>query len=106
MSEHTSGEWRVSTDPDGFGTIVALGSVADGPSYFVKAPKRVPDDEVLPNARLIAAAPELLEALKMMHDIRWKQRRRDKKQHDPGEHPEFCKACAAIAKAEGEEVAA
>lgn len=50
--------------------------------------------ETQANARLIAAAPKMLEALRIAHP-------HPARQHEPGEMPESCVICAAIAEAEG-----
>lgn len=59
-SRHTLGPWRVNSNA-GFGDIIL------GPDYIVARADRefTGKDEESANARLIAAAPELLEACKM-----------------------------------------
>ena len=59
MSKHTPGPWAT----DGGDTVVAMGNqiVVTAP-----APDGASREEMKANARLIAAAPELLEALKGM----------------------------------------
>lgn len=99
MSAHTKGEWKIEFDPD------------EGPTVYVKAPigrfeiaaqvggevrKDKEGDysdysEPIANARLIAAAPELLDALKMYL----------KEAEGVGSYAAEKQARAAIAKAEG-----
>lgn len=60
-AKHTPGPWAT----DGGDTVVAMGNqvVVTAP-----APDGASFDEMKANARLIAAAPDLLEALQFMHD--------------------------------------
>lgn len=94
MSKYTPGPWRVfaGTGFDYLGiegendqTVVIYG--LDGDDGGVRGSTK---EEAEANARLIAAAPELLEALE------WTARALDK------EHPAAIKARVAIAKAKGE----
>ena len=69
MSQHTAGPWTAH------GTIVNK----EGEDYeypIAGMIGQVPDDEAYANARLIAASPDLLEALKVLiHDIEaWEKR--------------------------------
>ena len=94
MSGHTPGPWRVEEielfeTGSGVQVVAADGTViADNQTYY-------PQSLDPANAHLIAAAPELLEALKAMSHV---------EARDPG-HVEsiraFSLARAAIAKAEG-----
>jgi len=69
MDKHSAGPWRVvkeiQLDDDGISTVPIFGP--EGPGYgrvgtaYAEIGR---DDELWPNARLIALAPELLEALK------------------------------------------
>lgn len=72
MSKHTPGPWSVSNGQvmseyaikaecrgSGFGSSVAIVTQRDGQNPL-------PHDEAMANARLIAAAPELLDALRGM----------------------------------------
>ena len=56
MSEHTPGPWKV----------VGLSVISD--SGIICNPPSGPIDELEANARLIAAAPDMLEALEAMRD--------------------------------------
>lgn len=58
MAEHTPGPWKAEYD------------LVEGPdgAYVAKAIIGVPREEYLANARLIAAAPDLLEALENVLD--------------------------------------
>lgn len=97
MSKHTPGPWELSISErnDGHGTYrnvqesASFGDVVASVCVRHKANHTL-NEAGSANARLIAAAPELLEALK------WTARALDK------EHPAAIKARAAIAKAEGE----
>ena len=105
MSEYTPGPWRVS-DGDSFS---GGSDVSEPPEYeyIVLAERKTPSviasfwdfdwgDEAQANARLIAAAPDLLEALEMVRDA----------DNDNGRKiPSLARAKidAAIAKARGEQ---
>ena len=77
MSEHTPGPWKV----------VGLSVISD--SGIICNPPSGPIDELEANARLIAAAPDMLEALEM--SVRYLEG-----------WPAQDWAIAAIAKAKGE----
>lgn len=66
MSKHTPGPWHVeSADSDG-ANVVAIAQVAwcgTNGSYGRDASQTISAKEAKANARLIAAAPDLLEAL-------------------------------------------
>jgi hypothetical protein len=68
MSKHTPGPWSVSPPWMGFSVI----NGSDDKMVFAIAAgspeEKRPDDECEANARLIAAAPEMLEALKVLLD--------------------------------------
>jgi hypothetical protein len=97
---HTPGPWELSGDcaeifpKTGPNSSIELCRVVgpwDGSSYY--------DEETAKsNARLIAVAPELLAALKDVHDSPCAQER-CLRRGDTG--VPACPACAAIAKAEG-----
>lgn len=64
-TQHTPGPWEVSPDNAGSQyTITGVGSLEKAPTvaYVVRA-KHIASDTVQANARLIAAAPDLLAAL-------------------------------------------
>ena len=81
MSKHTPGPWRSPREPNGKGHGWQAGPAWLGTEAY--------SEETAANARLIAAAPELLESLKLlMADERIGG-------------PDGAKARAAIDKAEG-----
>lgn len=97
---HTPGPWLTRTAPTSAG-LCHIVSAADWKGAFIYGDGIRPGvDDSLPkaielaaNARLIAAAPELLEALKQAVS---------RQAYRPGEGPEWWEAgCAAIDKAEG-----
>jgi hypothetical protein len=86
--------WYVITDAEGFGPIVDVGG-HDRNGQIAEAKYLVTDQEIIEaNARLIAAAPELLEACKALLPEGWDDGVMD---HIPG----IKLARLAIAKAEG-----
>jgi len=96
MSKHTPGPWIVYDDSNDGKTnrieIAALGKTVARIYYSVP-------EEDLPNAQLIAAAPDLLEVLKELLDhVEW---RRVCDQEKAGPKDVTHRAHAAIAKAEG-----
>lgn len=94
MSKHTSGPWGIY-DTAAYGIHICKGGIAG--QHIASAQRYVglTQDETVANARLIAAAPDLLDALKALTEKlamsgdawRWKE--------------ELPQAAAAIAKAEG-----
>lgn len=87
-SQHTKGTWEVSSN---LLTVVSLGHPELGKPFIAKMCSGLfPSEECEANARLIAASPELLAALKMLTDA-------------ANSHIELCDeveaARAAIAKA-------
>ena len=84
MSEHTPGPWEVQGDlvvrPDGYSVAECQAQEVDGQYYA--------------NARLIAAAPDLLEALGQCLEVM--------DEYHVNHDPAFSNATAAIAKAKGE----
>ena len=96
MAEHTPGPWRTTLaydDPvivDHNNTIIAI-AVLDS-----NDPKEL--ETIVANARLIAAAPELLAALREIAD---ECNRRLRKGEDSGDRLTLQLCKAAIAKAEG-----
>lgn len=104
MSGHTPGPWHhsdasmwacVTSKPGGHGDVIAE---AVEVRSFGPSADDVRDAEIKANARLIAAAPELLEALKMLASIVGEQ---DTAEVDDGSIYALALAMAAIAKAEG-----
>ena len=103
MSEHTKGPWRVQkfsltvftiSDSDGTGMTNAIaGTLTENNS----AGSVVQRQEAFANARLIAAAPDLLEALEVLVSS----------EYDDGDlcDADWAKANAAIFKARGKECA-
>ena len=102
MSAHTPGPWTLTTVPTQVGHCHKIGPF---PSRNERRPETHacvyvdglglrPEDapELLANARLIAAAPDLLALLKELVDIEGPQ---------PGHVEWFGRVQAAIAKAEG-----
>lgn len=96
MSAHTPGPWIYRKVDDKFAPIVQRG--AEG-GFSVHA---LTDSRADADARLIAAAPELLEALKLMVD--WHAKRDEHNAFLPieSQEPEIQVAMRAIAKATGE----
>ena len=98
MSKHTPGPWHLDTEDEKeivLGDSSFIATTHDSSAY--SSYTSVTEDQVKANARLIAAAPELLEALKaclaellVLHTDR------------PGTEECIQQAYAAIAKAEGE----
>jgi len=101
--KHTPGPWawekvskgRWDVRSDDWGGIVTV--------------HQYPDKNVMPdglceaNARLIAAAPELLSELIGYHDREWREPHEGIPAHHAGDFPDECGACAAIRKATGGE---
>lgn len=93
MSKHTPGPWKVEPEDDRF--VVG----ADNQSIYGALARRF-DDEAMANAHLIAAAPELLEACKvLLAHAEWIGTPRGYRLKDFDDV--FKPAYAAIAKAEG-----
>jgi hypothetical protein len=101
MSEHTPGPWKakkwVGTDPydDPDRPFVMIGNVHWSPNK-VDVPAAI---EQIANARLIAAAPELLESVEGLADFI----ALIGSEGDPRQAELITNARAAIAKAKGEE---
>jgi len=110
VSKHTPGPWTVNGAGGTFAKIARL-----TPAGVIVSANRVPQPaEEISNARLIAAAPDLLEALKALHDCPgWTTGTGSA--HDPRcdgscsvgcpvpvEIQEPCEVCDLIAKAEGQ----
>ena len=86
-AQHTPGPWTIDSEGNLYGTLAFIrpfiGAISDDHN----------DEQTQANRRLIAAAPDLLDALKQC------LYRLD--EHDPQSVPEALKARAAITKAEG-----
>lgn len=111
MSAHTPGPWSIETVPTSCGICHKVGPFpgkrpdgkprhaclyADYPSKSNPA-----DDELAANARLIAAAPDLLESLILM--VRTHDEPAETLLQETREQQWIAKARAAIAKATGEQ---
>lgn len=94
MSKHTPGPWKASTQPqpNGCPIIGARGLMVAMLAHSVNEPDQ--KETALANAALIAAAPQLLAALRGMVDSYEREGHRSK-------NPALIAARAAIAKAEG-----
>jgi hypothetical protein len=93
--KHTPGPWRINTAirAGEFDVKDANSSGGHAPIAKVRGDKRRTANQALANARLIAAAPDLLEALKdMLPEL-----------ESIGPLEKFERARAAIAKATGEQ---
>ena len=107
MSKHTPGPWEVVNNPpneDGSTATSIYGSdqyVADVYCGYAGS-KNMPNAEAAANARLIAAAPELLEALDGMIQVYGGDRDWNGPKHST-ELELIAMARAAIAKATGEQ---
>lgn len=64
-TKHTPGPWAARKDPEGLAIVGGSGEYPGLPEYVGMIKNIYGRDEA--NARLIAAAPELLEALKEIH---------------------------------------
>ena len=93
MSKHTAGPWRVENDTDIIGTENDPANGCVGPVDVAHVYQRTVAGRTKANARLIAAAPELLAALTRTEDYL-------RNCCGSAKIANFCKA--AIAKATGE----
>ena len=102
MSTHTPGPWLVQAGDEWADGIVTLeGHNENGtPMYWTVASYNRRRDEADANARLIAAAPELLEALQAL--IAEYEPNLKAFATDAPRKAKWEAACAAIAKAAGE----
>jgi hypothetical protein len=70
MSKHTPGPWIVATDAYGAPQHIKSYRVANTVASFLTSVRRSTDgDEIGANARLIAAAPDLLDALQSLEPL-------------------------------------
>jgi len=96
MSKHTPGPWEAVKRNDGYGDSYMLVQTVQEPGGWEIADVRADVPCHKANARLISAAPELLEALEALIE------ETDPMQLNAGEP--WCRVRAAIAKAKGEQV--
>jgi hypothetical protein len=71
MTKHTPGPWRVSSDEDG--VSIRMGSTLRDLSYYDNADlwtceSDEEDEAAMANAHLMAAAPDMLEALENLEN--------------------------------------
>lgn len=94
QSKHTPGPWEVQDNTDQEFGQLRVDSYYDGPVAIcgTNGETLKVGDECRANAKLMAASPDLLEALKIQVDL-------SEKRKDFGEF--YLMAKAAIAKAEG-----
>ena len=93
MAKHTPGPWQSFADDQGHDIIAE-----DGAHIARVEPVNSlnPAEEQDANGNLLAAAPDLLAALKaLLHQCEY--------MGAPADHPDMAAATAAIAKAEGKE---
>ena len=93
-AKHTPGPWRIATEPSGIrARHIKADSYLTVCSFLTSVSRNCGPDEINANARLIAAAPDLLALLVELVDIEGPM---------PGTSAWGDKARAAIAKATGE----
>lgn len=97
MTEHTPGPWAVSSH---HGRLTV--ATHDG-SMIIADCRVASDDEFQANARLIAAAPEMLAALRYAVDVIEEAAGGRESQLSSDEQAALAQARAAIAKANGAE---
>lgn len=97
MSMHTPGPWEVTTHPNQSAILITAGAnIIAVPGYTEN------DDEYAANARLIAAAPDLLEALRCHYDDACD--RGETTDEDGKEYDDYRAIRRAIEKATGEDL--
>jgi len=91
MTQHTPGPWQVSPAPSSIkGAKTSLSIIRNIGGYVATAyPGGMQREEAEANARLIAAAPDLLEALRQCLGF---------DNHVYGNPPSCCFICKAISK--------
>jgi hypothetical protein len=98
-TKHTPGPWEAVKWSCHAATTVVTGKIGPRVVICECSGHGRHTDESLANARLIAAAPELLDALERMVDVaNWDEMLQSEEQHDAM----IVKAEAAIRKAKGE----
>lgn len=105
MGKHTPGPWTTAAEVVDRTPVVPVLSgpfeVASVRMLARRADNESRAAEMRANARLIAAAPDMLLELTAYHDREWMAAHEDLPAHRAGECPEECMGCAAVAKAEG-----
>lgn len=98
---HTPGPWGFYVEPNGDSPIVGIVDDYDTPHDIFRGESGLDFDTTRANARLAAAAPELLAAL--IHQCPCECRREIWTDDFGNERDveDVCRRCAAIAKAEG-----
>ena len=100
MSKHTPGPWEIEGTPRQGWDIFSLGEER---RYITSEPMRERAISYEPDARLMAAAPELLEALEKIVELNAPGRRYKLHQLGMLVNTMLSIARAAVAKAKGEE---
>lgn len=102
MGKHTAGPWIIRDGDEWTHDVVTHhGGLPDGaPNAWNVASINGLRDEAKSNLALIAAAPDLLEALELILEARTQEKHMWKAK--PGESPLHDRCRAAIAKAKGE----
>ena len=101
MSAHTPGPWRTDPEVDDQSVIGPDGFMLADCAIFSLQDGAPSSERCTANARLIAAAPDLLAELVAHHDCEWMVPHEDLPSHKGGQFPDECSGCAAIAKARG-----
>lgn len=103
MSKHTPGPWRVESADSNGANVVAIAQVAwcgTNGRYGRDGSQTISAEEARANARLIAAAPKLLNALKEM--LEYTASLNSNQGFDEYDHPAVKQAYAVIREAKGE----
>ena len=69
MSKFTPGPWRITTDAQGFPQHLVAEGYTTVCSFLTSVKRMCPSEQIDANARLIAAAPALYEALKKCANV-------------------------------------
>ena len=103
-TKHTPGPWEIERYSDGLIQIVGdLKVISDDEEHFTTVVEQISATNEEANARLIAAAPDLLEALKDLADDISDRFDMDSPSTNPGIKHCIAAARYAIRKATGEE---
>ena len=100
MTEHTRGPWAAARSPSGYWSIGRASRHPDNVEFELFHIDGEPEGEDAANARLIAAAPDLLAALEAV--VCFFEEATDYEATHPFEYASPLKARAAIAKAHGQ----